>query len=63
MVLLCLEIKFLVSVLFFSLIMLKSDLKLLSAFILLNGAPRRVKMLVDVCNISYSIGVVKSSCP
>lgn len=40
MVFLCLERKFLVSVRCFSLILLKSDLALLSAFILLSGGAR-----------------------
>ena len=54
MVLLCLEREFLVSVLCYSLIMLKNDFTLLSAFILLS-------LLADVCSVSYSVGVVKSS--
>lgn len=54
MVLLCLEREFLVSVLCYSLIMLKNDSTLLSAFILLS-------LLADVCSVSYSVGVVKSS--
>lgn len=56
MVLLCLEREFLVSVLCYSLIMLKNDFTLLSAFILLS-------LLAYVCSVSYSVGVVKSSCP
>ena len=56
MVLLCLEREFLVSVLCYSLIMLKNDFTLLSTFISLS-------LLAYVCSVSYSVGVVKSSCP